>query len=397
LIDEDSSVDRATVWARLRRDAPVFFSERLGSWVLTRYADVRAVISDEATFASLTDGPGAPEYGRTFNHWRGREHNKKAGVVAREIRSPRAVAQQIEPLVEGIVAVEAARLPLRSPVDLRGYTLAIPLKAVAELMGIPVSDELLSLYRDAAQGGNASISDPSAKSAGARALERLTDFVEPIIALRRRDPGTDLISRIATADFDGRPLPADEVLATVLFLLPAGSETTERALASGLALLANDRSLWRSLREERDDDAAILAFSVEILRLHAPVQSINRKALVPVTLHGQSIAVGDRLVCILAAANRDPSVFPNPDVFDADRWRVKPERQFAATGVVLPFGAGLHHCTGSRLVAVELVHGFRGILERATTMEPVGEIPAPSGFVLHGPSSVRVTLSNDDA
>jgi cytochrome P450 len=86
LVDGDTGIARPALWRELRERSPVFFSERLEPWVLTRYDDVRAVLGNERGFANLTEGPGAPAFGRSFTHWRGREHNKKAGIVARHIR-----------------------------------------------------------------------------------------------------------------------------------------------------------------------------------------------------------------------------------------------------------------------------------------------------------------------
>src|SRR5437016_2708971 len=88
-----TDVDRHAVFARLRAEAPVFFSDTLDAWVLARYDDLRAMLLDEEHFVPLTEGPGAPMFGRSFLHWHGREHNKKTGIVARRIRSPRALKE----------------------------------------------------------------------------------------------------------------------------------------------------------------------------------------------------------------------------------------------------------------------------------------------------------------
>ena len=81
VVAADPTVDRHLVYARLRADRPIFYSEPLQAWVLTRYDDVRRVLEDEENFLSLVEGRGAPVYGRSLLQWRGREHNKKAGPV----------------------------------------------------------------------------------------------------------------------------------------------------------------------------------------------------------------------------------------------------------------------------------------------------------------------------
>jgi cytochrome P450 len=394
LVDGDTGIDRPMLWEGLRERTPVFFSERLDAWVLTRYDHVRAVLSNEAGFANLTEGPGAPAFGRSFTHWRGREHNKKVGIVARHIRSARAVADTLDPLVVEIVRRQADRLPFGEPLDLRAsYTSEIPLLVIAELMGIPEAGRLTGWYHDIVQGGLSSIGRPELKVAAEQARRHLTDYVMPIIDERRRDPGHDLISHLVTAEYDGAPLPDEEIVSVVIFLLPSGIETTERAMASGFAHLAGNPEAWDRLRERRHDPDAVMAFAVEVLRMFAPVQATNRKSLAAAEIGGVPISAGDKLFCSLAAANRDPRRFDDAEVFDPGRWITKPEIQFTSAGTVLPFGAGPHHCTGSRLAGVELKHAFHAILTRATGLEPSGDIPPGEGLVLYSPPAVPVVLT----
>jgi cytochrome P450 len=392
LMDQRPGVERNEVFARLREHLPVFFSERMSAWVVARHADVRSVLSD-SRFAPPKVGPGASMFGRSFLQMSGREHSKKVGIVAREMRSPRALKQRLEGLVEGIAARLVNDLPLGVPVDLRkAYASWLPLFAITELTGIHEATRFSSWYRALAAGGAPSISDPGAREAAAVARTELRAYLAPVIEERRRNPGRDLVSDLVRAQYDGAPLPDEEIVATVSFLLTAGVETTERVLTSALAHLLVDRAAWDDLRSHRHDADVLNAFSAESLRIYPPVTGSVREVLVPAELEGESLAVGDRILVLISAANRDPAKFAQAERFDRNRHAVRPERQFTASADILPFGAGEHLCTGSRLAQIEMLYGFSKFLDRIAWMEPVGEVPKGEGFFLHSPPSLPVIL-----
>lgn len=394
VVDDRPEVDRDEVFARLRDELPAFFSERLDGWVLSRYDEVRGVLADSDRFQPLTDGPGAPIFGRTFLQMSGREHNKKVGTVARRIRSPRAVREELDGLVAGIVEERLEALPFEEPTDLRErYTMWVPLLAITELMAVEEAARFRDWYRTIAAGGVSSVRDPGLRERGFRALAEVKAFLDPIIQERRASPGEDLISDLVTARYDGEPLSRDEIAATVVFLLTAGVETTERVLTSVLRHLALDPVEWSALRERRNDPSALAAFSAEALRFYPPVNGLTRRATQTVELAGREIAEGDKVIVLLVSANRDESRFPDPQRFDRDRFADKPERQFTSAGETLPFGAGTHHCTGSRLAQTELVHALGGLARRVAAIEPaVDPLPPAEGFILRCPPSLPVVL-----
>lgn len=394
VVDDRPDVDRDAVFSRLRAELPMFFSERLQSWVVSRYDDVRHVLGHPTAFEPLKEGPGAPIFGRSFLQMSGREHNKKAGIVAKRIRSPRAVKEELEELVDGIAQRQVDELPLDEPVDLRArYAMWIPLLAITELMAVAEAARFRDWYRTIAAGGVSSVADPSLREKGLRALAEVREFLAPIIAERRADPGEDLISDLVTAEYDGEPLSEEEIAATVVFLLTAGVETTERVLTSTFRRLALDRDEWQALRERRDDAIALAALSAEALRMHPPVNVLTRLATETAGLAGEELAAGDKVVVLLASANRDEEHFEDAQRFDRDRFAEKPDRQFTSAGEILPFGAGTHHCTGSRLAETELVHAFGKLATRVGALEPaVPDLPRAEGFVLRSPPALPVVL-----
>jgi pulcherriminic acid synthase len=387
-----ADVDRYAVFARFREEAPIFWSEALGAWILSRYDDVKGVLEDDA-FRTLTDGVGAPIFGRSMLQWEGVEHSKKRGPVVKRIRSPRAVRESIDGQVVEIARRQADGLALGEPVDLRAdYAMWIPLLVITELLDVHEATRFRSWYDAIAKGGISSISNPELRIAGFQALDALREVVAPVVEERRASPGSDMISDLATATYDGEPFPTEEIIATVAFLLTAGIETVERALTSLLRHLALDRDEWERMCARIDDPDYLLAISAESLRLYPPVQGTIRRATVESEFHGVTVQPDDKLVVLIAAANRDPGRFEAPDAFRAERFVDNPDRQYTNAGDVLPFGAGRHHCAGSRLAGAEMVRSLQQLVRRAAWLEPIEPLPRGEGLLLHSPPSLPVIL-----
>jgi pulcherriminic acid synthase len=385
-------VDRNGVFARCRAEAPIFFSDTLGAWVLSRYDDVKAVLEDDA-YRTLTEGPGAPIFGRSMLQWEGVEHNKKRGPVVKRIRSPRAVRESIDGQVVDIARRQADGLALDEPVDLRAdYAMWIPLLVITELLDVHEATKFRSWYDAIAKGGISSISDPELRVAGFRALDSLREVVAPVVEERRASPGSDMISDLATATYDGEPFPTEEIIATVAFLLTAGIETVERALTSLLRHLALDRDEWDRMCAHVDDPDYLLSISAESLRLFPPVQGTIRRATVTAEFHGATVRPDDKVIVLIASANRDEERFEAASAFRSDRFAENPDRQYTNAGDVLPFGAGRHHCAGSRLAGTEMVRSLQQLVRRVAWMEPIEPLPRGEGLLLHSPPSLPVIL-----
>jgi pulcherriminic acid synthase len=386
-------VDRHEVFARLREELPIFASRSTDAWVISRYDDVKSVLQDAAAFVPITEGSGASVFGGGFFHWRGREHNKKAGIVGKRLRSQRAVREELAGKVTGIAERLAGELPLGVPVDLRErYCMWVPLLVISELTAIEEAGKLRHWYDTIMAGGTSSIGNPAAREAALGAMRELKEFLVPVLAERRRNPGSDLVSDLVTARYDGEPLPDDEIVSIVGQLLPAGVETTERVLTSAFRRLCADRALWNALLAVAEDDDALASFGAEALRFYPPIQAANRVALVDTEVAGQQVAAGEKVVALLSSANRDPGAFEDPTRFDPARFARNPDRQFTSAGDVLPFGAGEHHCTGSRLAKVEIVETVRALLRRAAWIEQLGDAPDVGGLVLWSPAALTVRL-----
>lgn len=393
LVDGRPAPDRLAVFARLRAELPVFRSERLDAWVVSRHADIKGVLNDEAAFQPPFSGAGASAFGRSFMQMSGREHGKKVGIVAREMRSQRALRERLTGLVHAIARQQAESLPLGVAIDLREhYATWVPLLAITALTGLPQAARFRDWYRTIVAGGSSSITDPGARAAAFQAREEVRVFLEPIIAERRATPGRDLLSDLVCAEYDGAPIPHEEIVSNIIFLLAAGVETTERVLTSVLRHAALDPAVWSWLKSHYTQPEALASFSAEALRMFPPVSAFVRTALQPVQIAGMAIAPGDKVLALAASGNHDPAHFAQPERFDPLRFQGSSERQFTVGGDILSFGDGTHHCVGSRLAKVEMAHALSEFLQRVERIEPAGPLPAGEGFIFHSPPSLPVIL-----
>lgn len=384
-------VDRFEVFARCRAERPVFRSPTLDAWVLLNYADVRAVYTDEERFVSPREGPGSPPYGPAMLQWRGHEHQRKGGVVAKRLRSPAAIASLDDFVRTTCERLVADLLRRDGAVDLKAdYSMWIPLLAIGELMDVHEAMRFRDWYQDIAAGSVNSIGHPERRQKAFDALTALGDLLAPVIERRRAEPGDDLLSDLCRVVYEGQTLSFEELLAMAAFLLTAGVETTERVLSSLLRHLFAEPDRWSWLHAHRELLTSVLA---EALRMFPPIQASTRFTLTDVELGGETIPAGEKVLLLLASANRDETVFADPETFVPDRFAERAERQFTNAATILPFGAGRHHCVGAQLARLEMTHAMTHLLdafEGGTFVD--GVVPPDEGFLLRSPATVPVVL-----
>ena len=194
---------------------------------------------------------------------------------------------------------------------MREFTFAFPVQVIARLMGLPREDyvrfqqlsiELLSVVYN--------------WDIGMAASATLKEYFGEILAERRRDPQDDLISVLAESEIEGERLTDDEIFAFLLLILPAGVETTYRASGNLLVAMLTDPSLLEMVRTDR----SIMRGAIEeALRWEPPISTVVRVAKRDCELGGIAIPKGTNMSVSVAAANRDPAHYPNPDQFDPTR------------------------------------------------------------------------------
>lgn len=385
--------DPYPIFARLRAETPVVWSETLQAWLVTRWADVTRCFKEATSFGPLAAGTGSSAiYGRTILHMTGDEHRRKAAIVARRIRNRRELRGSLRERVAALVAEFGADLPAAPDVvDVRAaLTTPLPLTVIAELMTMHEAVRFPQWYHDLAAASISNVSrDPAVHAGGVQARADIDAWLRPAIDRKRAEPTDDLLSDLCTVEYEGQRLTDDEITSNSAFFLAAGIETTDRALVNLLGGLIRHPEQWERLKAQPGLVASAVA---EVLRWKAPVQGSVRQALVDVELGGAAITAGDKLILLLGAANRDESVFPDPDTFDVARFTDDADPQFTPVGPLRAFGGGEHTCSGSLLAKLEMELALEHLLTRYRRLSFAGEPPADAGFMLRSAPELRLVL-----
>jgi cytochrome P450 len=385
--------DPYPIFARLRADTPVVWSEALQAWLVTRWADVTRCFKDAGSFGPLASGTGSSAiYGRTILHMTGDEHRRKAAIVAKRIRNRRELRGTLRERIGALVAEFGADLPAApDAADIRaGLTTPLPLTVIAELMTMHEAVDFPQWYHDLASASISNVArDPAVHARGVRARDDIDAWLRPAIERKRAAPTDDLLSDLCTVEYEGQRLSDAEITSNTAFFLAAGIETTDRALVNLLGGLIRHPEQWDRLKADR---ALVPSAVAEVLRWKAPVQGAVRQAIVGVELGGQAVAAGDKLILLLGAANRDPSVFPDPDTFDVARFAEDADPQFTPVGPMRAFGGGEHTCSGSLLAKLEMELALEHLLDRVGRMSFAGDPPVDAGFMLRSAPDLRLVL-----
>lgn len=332
------------VYRALRDAHPVYHNPARGIWVVTRYEDVAAVLQDADTFAS----GGVEEDGLLLPMivYMDEPRHRKLRALLSSVFTPRRVTA-LEPRIREATRELLDRLRGQDRCELmHDFASQLPSLVICELIGIPGDRRRAFLdwtesMIETGPGGH-SIEEP------ARGIYR--EFAR-LLAERRKQPRDDLMSALLAADVDGVSLRDDELLGFCFNLVVGGTDTTMNLIGNGSVLLAQHP-------EQRDllvDDPARIPDAIEeILRYEAPTQSLPRRPVRDVEIHGVAIPKDCRLLVTYGAANHDERAFEDPERFDVTRGRTRH----------LAFGLGAHHCLGSSLARLEGRIAFEELLER---------------------------------
>ena len=392
--------------APVQETAPVFRSERMGAWVVTRHADVRAAFRDPRLSSDRIRpfvaqlAPPMKELvlplcenlslWSVFNdppqHTRLRALMGKAftGRAVEALR-PR-IAAIVDELLDAIEAKGGAR-------DLRGFDyhhdFAYPLPAtvIADMLGVPREDvgKLKKWSDDLAQFVLTSRANPEKYRRAAAGMAEMTDYFDRFIARRAAEGGGNDVTAalLAARERDDR-LSHAEIGATALLLLFAGHETTTQLLANGLYWLLRNPDTLAEMRANFDDARYVENAVEEMLRFDGPSLSMVRVAATDFEWHGQRIGKGERVFLFMSAANRDPRVFADPDRLDLRR---------ANAGEHLTFGYGIHFCSGAPLARLEGQVAFPRLLRRFPQLALADAEPPWSDSILtRGMLELRVRI-----
>ncbi|EHR48755.1 cytochrome P450 [Saccharomonospora marina XMU15] len=389
---EGFTADPYPQYARLRESAPVY-EHPLGFWVLTRYADVSALLRSSSSVEERNVNPGPLSqlreevYGDRSPRADGLsmldrdppDHTRLRRLVAKAFtpKAVRALRPRITELVDDMLDEMAAA----RRVDLvPALAFPLPFAVIAEMLGTPPTDH--ERVRDLSGMVVRSLEpvlDPDVLRAIDSAYQELSGIAADMIAWKRRNPADDLLTALINAEEDGDVLSDEELIAQVLLLYIAGHETTVNLISGGTLALLRHPDQFAALRA----DPGLVPNAVEeMLRYDSPVQESRRITLEPTTIGGVEIPKGTFVLAILASANRDERQWGE----DADSLRL--DREGARNH--LSFGSGVHHCLGASLARLEASVVFERMVSRFGDLALDGEVTWNGRINLRGPSALPV-------
>lgn len=339
------------IYRALREHAPV---KRLadGSYFLTRYDDLVSIYKNPKSFSSDKKLEFKPKYGDSPLY----EHHTTSLVFSdpplhtrvRKLISgaltPRAIAGMEEGLIRLVDSLLDHMEEKRSTDLIEDFASAIPIEVIGNLLDVP-NDERgpLREWSLAILGALEPVLNDDMAERGNRAVTEFIDYLNDLIARRRVHPGNpevDVLTRLILGEADGEKLSAKELIHNCIFLLNAGHETTTNLIGNGLVSLAE----YTSQRDRLLKQPELIKSAVEeMLRYESSNQLGNRITTETVEIGGITMPPQTRVTLCIGAANRDPSHFNDPDIFDIAR---TPNRHLA-------FASGTHACAGMSLARLE--------------------------------------------
>lgn len=379
----DVLADPYPLYARLRRETPVFFDPEWDLTFFTRYADVTGILKDRR-FGRDVRGAVPPDevdpevydriYPRRYPMWtkyirdsfidlEPPRHTRIRRLVqwAFTRRASESYRPRMEATAEKAIAAALERGGMEAVAE---YATPIPLSMIAELLGIPSADQpqLVAWSHSIVRLFDREVT-PEEGDAAERATGEFVEYVRDLLEERRRHPGDDLVSAMIAAEHEGDVLSEDELISTCILTLNAGHEATVHAIGNGLWALARNPEAYAWLRE--DPRARAASAAEELLRYDPPLQMFERWVLEDLEWDGVWLKRGTKVGLLFGSANHDEEVFADPGRLQLGR---DPNPHIG-------FGAGIHYCVGAPLAKVELEVAYRVFAANVVEFEPATDSP----------------------
>jgi cholest-4-en-3-one 26-monooxygenase len=372
-------------FAWLRRHAPVYWHEDGGDpqwpgfWAVTRHADVGHVSRHPETFSSSarlvlfaeTPEPEIEMQRLMMLNMDPPQHTRQRAFVNRGF-TPRMIGRLAKHIREICDTLIDEVVPRGRADFVTEVAAPLPLHVICELVGAPPQDRDWIFEMSNKLVG---FDDPEFRHSpeeGLQAAAEIYAYAGELAGRRREQPADDIVTRLLQPNEAGEVLTTDEFDLFFLLLTVAGNETTRNAASGGMLAFFEHPAQWRRLL---DDPGLVPTAAEEIVRWVSPVNLFRRTATCDTEIGGQAIAEGDKVVVFYASANRDESVFPEPQVFDIGR-DPNPHVGFG--------GGGPHFCLGRHLAALELRVLLQTLAERMPDIEPDGEVSRLRSNFLNG-------------
>lgn len=374
---EDLSRNPYPILRELQEQEPVSWINELGVWFVTRRADMLTILLDSTTYSVaspdslLEDTLGATMLSSDGHTQRRLRQPFNASFAPARVQEQMAetIAAQAHHLIDDFSAAGYADLKTN-------FADRLALWTVTAMLGIPIHDfaTFRGWFTAIADALGNFTHDPQVRQRGQRAAATFGAYAAGHLARLRQKPDGSVLSHILnTAD----PLSEEEALAAARVIIFGGLETTAAMLANTIWALLIHPAAYTAVQHQPQLMAQVVE---ESLRWEPPVQSCTRYVTRPVQLQGIELAPGDTVQCMVGAANRDPTHFPNPDVFDL--WRQNASDH-------LSFAIGKHFCLGAALARLEGTVGLRVLLERLPSLRLDPEHPAqPRGHEFRSPPTL---------
>jgi cytochrome P450 len=355
-------------------------------YTLFKHADVMKVLRDVKTFTSsvlMENGLGSFLDGLMITGLDGEPHRQLRGLLQPSFTAA-VMDEWREATIQPLLRDEFVKplVPHGKSELIRDMGIMFPIRVVYSVLGFPndpaAQEEFASLGLKILAGPSP---DPAAKAAAFQAFKDLYGPTLAAVEARRNEgaTGSDLISRLMRAEFEGHSLDNKQITNFVRMMLPAAAETTTRTFATLMALLLERPALLERVRQDR----SLIGAAIDESMRFDPVATFKvREAQADVTFQGVEVPKGAILSCCVASANRDEAVFENPDTFDIDRKRLPS----------FGFGFGPHMCLGLWLAKAEIEAAIDSMFDLMPNLRLDPDYPAPmiKGMQMRGPDALHV-------
>ncbi|AUB36053.1 Cytochrome P450 [Nostoc flagelliforme CCNUN1] len=397
--DSEFRADPYPTYHRIRFEEPVH-RNFLGSWVLTRYADVQAVLrdprfrSDNLPQRLKNKNPYLKDQHKDLNALAGfsskwllylepPDHTRLRSLVGKAF-SP-SVVERMRPQIQEVVDELIGKVQQRGSMDIISeLARPLPMRVISKMLGIPqeIQSQVYQWANDLS-----TIFDPlnSLESFAHmnQVILKFSESLSELIAQREKKPQQDLISSLIAARNEADKLSNNEILSLCMLLFATGEETTVNLIGNGmLALLRHPDQMEKLKREPTIIQSAV----EELLRYDSPIQGISRIAIENVEIGGKKITAGEQVIVYLGAANRDPAEFSEPDQLELTR----------SDNRHLAFADGLHYCLGAALARVEGQIAINSLLQRLPDLKlHIDTLEWRKNISLRGLLALPVTFTPD--
>ncbi|MEO5731494.1 MAG: cytochrome P450 [Byssovorax sp.] len=385
--------DPCPFYKSMRDEHPLFFDRGINAHVISRYEDVERGLKSPAFSSRNYEWQLEPVYGRTIIQMDGKEHSAKRAIISPSLRGS-ALHDKIVPLIEQNAIELIDMFRRRGEVDLvNEFTSRFPINVLASMLGLPREDHprfrvwyrvLMAFFSNLAR-------DPEVHEAGLRIKEDIAEYLRPIIARRRINPGEDLLSMLCAVETDGVRMTDDEIVSFCRLLIGAAGESVDRTMTNLFTRLVELPAQMQQLRADR---GLVDRAFIETLRHSPPGNMLMRVTSEAVDVTGGTIPAGATVACVIGAANRDERRFERPESFEILREEIDIQRSFTAAAAHLTFGLGRHFCVGAMLAKAEMQVAVNLLLDAMPDARFAdGVAPQEVGFIMRSPPTLRLRFT----